>query len=69
LQPTSEPGKYYDSYGSNIGIFDIKTNKLTNQTETNLYIKDYSRMWIDESNDMVYIAINGDLVELPLKIA
>ena len=68
-QKTSEPDKYYALANQyTIGIFDIKTLKFTELMKSDVFIYDYTQMWVDEEKDAIYAVVNNDLIEFPLKI-
>ena len=68
-QETSMPDKYYASRNQDtVGVFDMKTFEFTALETYDIMIYSYTNMWVDEDNNVVYVAVNGDLLELPLKV-
>ncbi|MBQ4526782.1 MAG: copper amine oxidase N-terminal domain-containing protein [Clostridia bacterium] len=69
LQPTSEKGKYYALTDKHtVGVFDTETGKFTALFSSPVPIQNNDHMWIDENDGIIYIAVNNDLLALPINI-
>ena len=66
FQPTKVPGEYFAMANQGaIGVININTFEYTPLVNIwPLWVRDYTRMWMDELNNVVYLAIFGDLVKV-----
>jgi hypothetical protein len=67
LQKSLKTNEYFalkDQY--TIGVFNAKTYKFTKLLTSEIFIYNSDYMWIDEEKNIVYVVLDGDLLEILL---